>query len=108
MLKNRFLVNDKTDSSWAVFILSQNHPNPFNPTTTIEYSLPARSHVTITVYNLLGRRVKTLFDGEKTYGPHSVIWDGTDNNGKTVGTGIYFYQIKTDEAVESKKMLLLK
>jgi len=88
--------------------LQQNYPNPFNPTTTIEFTLPVRSHVAIDIYNLLGQRVKTLFDGEKLYGPHSVVWDGTDQSGNFVATGIYFYQIRAGDFIESKKMLLLK
>ncbi len=102
------VLDDPSLSLPGDYILRQNYPNPFNPITTIEYNLPVKANVTIDVYNLLGQRVKRLFDSEKSYGPHSITWDGTDQKGRTVGTGIYFYQIKAGEYVESKKMLLLK
>jgi len=88
--------------------LSQNYPNPFNPSTTIEYTLQSRSKVTITVFDILGRKVKTIFDQTMSAGTHSVTWDGTDIDNNPVATGVYFYQIKADDFVESKKMLLLK
>jgi len=103
-----YVSNDNKGFMSNEFSLKGNYPNPFNPTTIIDYYLPTRSQITISVYNLLGQRVRTLFDGEKTYGPHSIIWDGTDQGGRAVATGIYFYQIKAGEFVESKKMLLLK
>lgn len=90
------------------FTLSQNYPNPFNPTTTIEYTLQIRSDVTITVFDILGRRVKTLFDQNVPVGTHSTCWDGTDIKNNPVATGVYFYQIKAGDFVETKKMLLLK
>ncbi len=88
--------------------LSQNYPNPFNPTTIIHFSIPSRTHVDISVYNLLGRRVKTIADGMKDGGDHSAIWDGTDENGMPVATGVYLYRLKTGGFIETRKMLLLK
>ena len=90
------------------FVLSQNYPNPFNPNTTIEYSLPSRCEVSITVYNLLGKRVKTLLETSQPAGRYKTEWDGTDNNNQPVASGLYFYQIKAGDFIESKKMLLLK
>jgi len=100
--------DDEKDFLPAGFLLEQNHPNPFNPTTIIEYSLPHRTDVQISVYNILGQRVRNLLDDNKSAGDYSVIWDGLDEKGKTVSTGIYFYRIVTDNFTETKKMLLLK
>jgi len=88
--------------------IHQNYPNPFNPSTVISYSLPHRSHVTISIYNLLGQRVKTLVETEQAAGDYSVRWDGTGEDGSEVSTGIYFYQITTDDLRTGRKMLLLK
>ncbi len=90
------------------FILSQNYPNPFNMSTSIEFSLPARSEVELAVYNILGQRVKTLLNESEEAGYHSVQWDGTDNHDREVASGIYFYRLKTGEFTQSKKMILLK
>ncbi|MBU1117336.1 MAG: T9SS type A sorting domain-containing protein [Bacteroidetes bacterium] len=91
-----------------LFELSQNYPNPFNPVTTIEYSLPERSQVTIEVYNVLGQKVRTLVDREESAGSYTITWDGTSSTGETVSTGVYFYRFQADDHVETKKMLLLK
>ncbi len=88
--------------------LSQNYPNPFNPATTINYSIPLRTHVDISIYNLLGRRLKTIAEGMKDGGDHSVIWDGTDENGIPAATGVYMYRLKAGDYIETRKMLLLK
>jgi len=90
--------------------LFQNHPNPFNPTTRIEFVVPeGRSqHVTLAVYDVTGARVKTLVDGLRTAGRHDEMWDGRDSNGRSVGSGVYFYRLRTDDAVLTRKMVLLK
>jgi len=90
------------------FGLHANYPNPFNPITTIGYSLPHRADVELAVYNILGRKVTTLVDEDMPAGYHSVQWDGTDVKGCEVSSGIYFYRIKAGDYAESKKMLLLK
>lgn len=90
------------------FSLSQNHPNPFNSETVIEYSLPKASHVKIAIYNILGQRVRALLDQKQPAGYKRVIWDGKNKEGKTVSSGIYFYRMETEEFVRSKKMLFLK
>jgi parallel beta-helix repeat protein len=90
------------------FSLSQNYPNPFNPQTQILYGLPVDCQVKITIYNLLGRRVKTLADEPQTAGYKRVHWDGKDERGVEVASGIYFYKIQAGEFVQTKKMLLLK
>lgn len=88
--------------------LNQNYPNPFNPTTTIEYSLSSRSHVMISIYNLLGQHVRTLVDEEKRLGSYSVIWDALNSAGRPVSSGIFLYRFQAGNYVESKKMTLLK
>jgi hypothetical protein len=90
------------------FSLSQNHPNPFNSETAIEYSLPEETQVKIAIYNILGQKVKTLLDGKETAGHKRVIWDGENEKGKSVSSGIYFYRMETEEFVRTKKMLYLK
>ncbi len=103
-------VEDDTQGSLLPyrFDLAQNYPNPFNPVTTIGYSLPRRSHVTIAVYNVLGQKVRTLVDSEEPAGAYAVTWDGTTASGTTVATGVYLYRFQAGDHVETKKMLLLK
>ncbi|MBD3401558.1 T9SS type A sorting domain-containing protein [candidate division GN15 bacterium] len=88
--------------------LEQNYPNPFNPSTTIQYALPAASDVTIEVLNLLGQRVRLLVDEYRGPGVHRLVWDGRDESGDRVASGVYFYRIATGDFVDSRKMLLLK
>ena len=90
------------------FQLSQNYPNPFNPLTSIEYSIPKSTHVTIEIYNILGQKVDVLVDQDQEVGSYRADWDGKDGQGNRLATGAYFYQIRADEFVESKKMLMLK
>jgi hypothetical protein len=90
------------------FILQQNYPNPFNPTTTIKYELPKTSKVRIEIFDILGRSVKTLINSKQNLGAHEILWNGLNNAGKSVSGGIYFYQLKTDNYSQTKKMLFLK
>ncbi|MCP4685888.1 MAG: T9SS type A sorting domain-containing protein [bacterium] len=92
----------------ANFWLAQNYPNPFNPGTTIEYDLPRRSHVTLAVYNILGREVRLLVNESQSAGPQSVYWDGRDEAGKIAASGVYLYHLKADDTIEARKMILLK
>ena len=86
-----------------------NYPNPFNPTTTISFSVPQMSSfVTLEIYNVKGQKVKTLVNETKSAGEHSVVWDGRDSNNKPVSSGIYFYNLKAGRFEKSRKMLLLK
>jgi sugar lactone lactonase YvrE len=85
------------------YLLSQNYPNPFNPTTTIKYALPQRSDLVITVYNVLGKEVMTLINDEQEAGVYEVEF-----NASTLASGIYFYQLRAGNYVETKKMILLK
>lgn len=90
------------------YYLEQNFPNPFNPSTTIQYSLPDQERVKLNVYNVLGQLVKTLVDSFQSAGFHSVIWDGSNNNGQKVSSGIYFYKIDSGKFINIKKMILIK
>jgi uncharacterized delta-60 repeat protein len=90
------------------FVLSQNYPNPFNPTTKIEFTLAKSDFATLQIYDLLGRKVRTLVSEELSSGYKSVIWDGKNDDGKDVTSGVYFYQLKAGDFSEPKKMLLLK
>jgi uncharacterized delta-60 repeat protein len=90
------------------FDLSQNYPNPFNPTTNIEFTLSKSGLVILQIYDVLGREVRTLVSEELSSGYKSVIWDGKNEDGKDVASGVYFYQLKVDDFSEPKKMLLLK
>ena len=91
--------------SAAVF---QNEPNPFNSTTRIEYYAPISSGVQLAIFDLLGRRVRTLFDGYVTTGTHRIEWDGRDEHGRPVGSGVYLYRLDTSMGSASRRMTLLK
>jgi flagellar hook assembly protein FlgD len=90
------------------YALSQNFPNPFNPTTTIRFALPNDAKVSLKVYDMLGREVRTLIDGNLHVGYQEVMWDGRNNAGIQVASGMYIYRITAGSFVSSKKMLLLK
>jgi len=88
--------------------LFQNYPNPFNPETQIKYDLPVSGHVELTIYNILGQKVKVLVDEIQDAGHKSVMWDGKDDEGREVASGIYFYKITAESFKKTKKMVLLK
>ena len=90
------------------FSLHQNYPNPFNPFTALRYDIPKNSHVTITIYDMLGKQVKTLINQTQDAGYQSVVWDATNDYGRPVSAGIYLYQIQAGEYIQTKKMVLLK
>lgn len=90
------------------FELHQNYPNPFNPGTEIEYTLKKTGHVTLHIYNVLGEKVKTLLDQDQPAGLYRIDWDGKNDDGKLVSSGIYLYKLEVNGFSEAKKMLLLK
>jgi hypothetical protein len=90
------------------FALAQNRPNPFNPKTTIAFSLPEPTRVSLEIYDVAGRKVTTLVDGGLEAGPHSYDWDGRNHDGERVASGVYFYRLSTPERDLRKKMVLLK
>mgnify|MGYP001238104980 FL=1 len=102
------LDSQKSDGLPKAFNLHQNYPNPFNPITMINYDLPISSEVKITIYDMRGRKVITLFDQNKPPGYWSLYWDGTNQFGKAVPSGMYIYSIETEEYYSSKKMILIK
>jgi len=90
------------------FELQQNYPNPFNPITTIEYSIDKNYHVQLNIYNLLGQRIRILVDEMQTAGFHSIQWNGRDNQGVSLASGLYIYQLKTEKKTLQRKLMLLK
>lgn len=90
------------------FGLEQNYPNPFNPSTTIRYTLKENSKVSLIIYNTLGQVVKTLVEKEETAGIKNITWDGMDNSGKQVASGIYIYKLKAGNSVFARKMIYIK
>jgi hypothetical protein len=90
------------------FALSQNYPNPFNAETKISFELPRRDHVTVEIFDMLGRRVRILADDFYDAGSHLVTWDGRSDSGESLSSGLYFYSLKSNEFQETRKMLMLK
>ncbi len=97
-----------TEGTIGKFGLAQNTPNPFNPKTQIAFSLPESADVTLSVYDVSGRRVATLVDRQLPAGPYSVEWNGRADNGEKVASGVYFYRLMAGEKETSRKMVLLK
>jgi hypothetical protein len=88
--------------------LSQNFPNPFNPSTMIKFDLKEKGPVTLKVYNVAGQLVRTLVDDVRDAAAHSIVWDGRNNIGSKVASGIYFYKMETNGFSETRKMVLLR
>ncbi len=99
--------NDPEDVN-LVTELKGNYPNPFNPTTHIEFSLKKAGRVELAVYNINGQKVRTLVSGEMEADNHKVTWNGKDDRGNSVSSGVYFYRLQTSEVSQTKKMLMLK
>jgi hypothetical protein len=102
------IAEDNLLFSASDFVVFQNYPNPFNPQTTIEYYLPKPAWVNLTIYNILGRKINTLVNDLQSKGKKSVIWDGKNQHGEKIGTGVYFYRLQAFDYVESKKMVIIK
>lgn len=92
----------------AAYSLSQNFPNPFNPATTIQYSLRANGPVKLKIYDMLGHEVKTLVNDNRPAGTHQAVWDGSDRFGKQAASGVYFYKIETPGFSKTMKLVLMK
>jgi hypothetical protein len=91
------------------YVLSvSNYPNPFNPRTTVSYTVPSRGHVTVSIYDAHGAHVATLFDGERNVGAYSIDWDGRTKRSDAVASGVYFARIEHASGTRTKKMVLLK
>jgi hypothetical protein len=92
----------------TAYVLDGAYPNPFNPATTIKFATPRSGMVDLKIYDLAGRHVRTLVNGQKTAGYHSVMWDGTDHKGRGVASGAYYYRLQAEGFEETQKMLLIK
>lgn len=90
------------------FALKQNYPNPFNPTTTIRFDLPEAGYVSLKLYDLLGQEIRTLVNGDRTAGFHTVSWDGKNDLGLAVPSGIYLYRIVSSNFVQTQRMTLIR
>ena len=88
--------------------LAQNFPNPFNPTTTLTFSIKNTSNVTLTIYDVAGRRVRELVNERRERGIHKVVWDGRNDRGEGVSSGVYFYELVAGSFRDTKKMTMLK
>ena len=100
--------NDDEVAPVLTTVLQGNHPNPFNPTTTIRYSVKEAAPVSIEIYNLRGQRVKRLVNEIKAGGQHNAVWNGTDDAGRVVSSGVYFYKMNTGKYNATKKMIMIK
>ncbi len=90
------------------FVLAENYPNPFNPQTTLRFGMPFASRVTLAVYDILGRRVATLVDGIREAGWHEVVWNGQDERGAMLASGVYLYRFQAGDVARTGKMVLLR
>lgn len=109
----KLAITPETDESESgTFALEPNFPNPFNPSTTIMYQLAKEAKVTLLIYNMLGQKVRTLVDGFISAGSHQVVWDGRNDNGGMVGSGIYFLKMAAQSGetrlVDTRKLMLMK
>jgi hypothetical protein len=99
---------DKNNMVPKDYMLAQNHPNPFNPSTEIMFGLPKAGFVTLKIYNILGQELTTLINRSMSAGIYRVIWNGTDRSGRAVSSGVYFYRMQSGDFSQTKEMLLLK
>jgi hypothetical protein len=105
------VISNVADASTPIlrtFYLNHNYPNPFNPTTTIEYVLPKNSYVEIQIIDILGQHVRTLVAEEKNAGSHQVTWNGLDDAGNRVASGVYLYRMTAEGYTETRKLLLIR
>ena len=91
-----------------MFALHQNYPNPFNPTTQIRYDLPLDEYVTVIIYDVMGRKIKSLINTNQEAGYRSITWNATNDLGQPVSAGMYIYTIQAGEFKQTRKMVLLK
>ena len=99
---------EEPNLSPSEFALHQNYPNPFNPSTNIKFDIAQNSHVAIAIYNLAGQKVSTLFNRFLDSGSYTITWNGLDNNGYQLPSGMYFYEMRTPSYQSIKKLVLVK
>ena len=97
-----------TSQAPKIYRLAQCYPNPFNPQTTIQFDLPEKGQVTLSIHNVLGQEIRTLVDLSREAGRYSVVWDGRAGDGREVASGVYFYRIQVNTFVATKKMIMIK
>lgn len=90
------------------FILFQNYPNPFNPSTIIKYQIPSSGRVSIQIFDISGRLIRSINQEMKNAGTYQVVWEGKNNESQTVASGVYFYMVKFNNSIMTKKMLFIK
>lgn len=100
--------NENPEAPPAYFSLEQNFPNPFNPVTTITYHVPRKAPVKLIIFNRLGQKIKTLVEGEHSAGSFKVIWDGTNDQGVKVSSGVYFYKLQSTDFQTVRKMVFIQ
>ena len=101
-------VEDRLDEFPSTFDLKQNYPNPFNPETSITYNLTKPGNVSLQVFDITGRHIAELTQGYTQAGTHSVVWDGKNQNGQAVASGLYLYRLDVDGTASTRTMTLLK
>jgi hypothetical protein len=102
------MVNVTENLTPKLFRLEQNYPNPFNSTTTIGYQLSVAGDVRLNIFTTTGQLVRTLISGNQFPGAHAVVWNGRDNSGQIVSSGVYLYQLKIEDQVQTRKLILVK
>ena len=107
-LLNNVSLSTQIDIKPEIFSLHQNYPNPFNPSTTIAYDLPIASIVNITIYDMMGRKIKTLVNEYEAAGFKYIQWDGRNDKNESVSAGLYVYLLQTEKFMQNKKMIFLK
>ena len=105
---NNVSLSTQIDIKPEIFSLHQNYPNPFNPSTTIAYDLPIASIVNITIYDMMGRKIKTLVNEYEAAGFKYTQWDGRNDKNESVSAGLYVYLLQTEKFMQNKKMIFLK
>jgi hypothetical protein len=114
MESNTYLINNSQtgvqieNSLPSYSMLNQNYPNPFNPSTVISYRLSVSSNVKLTIYNILGQKIKTLVNSFQSAGEHTIVWNGTDERDQHVSSGMYIYRLETMSSTTQRKMLFIQ
>ena len=98
----------ESDPAPELYVLERNYPNPFNPTTTISFSIPVPEQVTLTIFNVTGQKIRTLVDAPLPSGAHTVVWDGLTDTGMRPPSGVYLYELRAGTFRDAKKLMMMK